>query len=1082
MNTSDIKNMIKSEASAAGLNPDVFLMFASIETGGTFNPRSYNSGSGASGLFQFVPKNLSAYGLTPATAFDPVANTRAAIKLYKENYTAYTKKFGRAPEAWESYAMHQQGFGGFSYLLENASKRISDLSPKTQVNVVKNGGTRSQTAGQFLQMWKNKANARMGGAASSSSSDIPILGGSNGTVTARFRGGEMKDFEFNPIPWDEALQAKYRIKNISKDMSIGIQKLIPTYKIYVVYSNNENHIERLIDENINPKYYEIPAVRNIHIELASQDNPVSVAYFEVLNSNNTAANPADINPVDRRSARTDIFALGSGYENLIMYDQIKLQAGNNIQIRLGYGNDPNKLVTVFNGVISESSGGEIIEVTAEGYGRELQNEILIEKENSWFNQTFSEKYISESIGIIIKNINTEHFGKTPKFLSSMKQNMNSSLRGTEDQGGINEANFNPFTNKFFGLGDGQLFFFDYMGPSDTLENFYIANLDIVSMYWGEGSIADALPFSTRNFFQSFRVTNKTPWEALTSARRCFPSSIQLVKNMGARSTLFAGIKEQNMLVRPVENSLIKATINNYGRTDYETDSEIVKKQEQLLNDSKVAQTVLDKSKQKGGIEGFIEGVGAIFAQQNADQQRANLNAVSVITPSKTTIATAKQITEESKKKSPVTNDKLANIAKEFLSVPDSAWGAATNFHILSSSYNIISNQMRLNASAYTSVSVEYGTKVELFGSGANSTFDLAANGNLFPASIKTRMHSDSTVESENMALRTAQSVIIEELERMYDGVIIVTGNPLISPGDYASINDVGRNMTGVIKCREVQHVFTEQDGFITIITPGMFVEPATHLYSLLYQKLAIFSTFIQETITNNKILSVGTGGIAGVFTSAIMSDQLVSSNEIFAEALAFATTGAMTARASITLGSGVASSLLRAMTGSSSIMGTSRAAVTAGGAALNTLRTFALSNNALKTLRATKTISSVFRVITFGRTAISGGSALLMTPAAPVAVIGILVTSMIGNFIESWMTKRILKHKPVLKFPVMVNGREYIGGLYGWNDDKGIFEQEWENIKKSAKNLGIINDVASEAYRKNGIGSVARIGWEIISD
>ena len=82
------------------------------------------------------------------------------------------------------------------------------------------------------------------------------------------------------------------------------------------------------------------------------------------------------------------------------------------------------------------------------------------------------------------------------------------------------------------------------------------------MWWGEGKFVDIFPFSTRNFKQDFRVANKTVWEVLVTGTRLFPASIRLVKNLGSRCTTFVGIKEQSMVARPVNNSLIKAASEN----------------------------------------------------------------------------------------------------------------------------------------------------------------------------------------------------------------------------------------------------------------------------------------------------------------------------------------------------------------------------------------------------------------------------------------------------------------------------------------------------------------------------------------
>ena len=76
--------------------------------------------------------------------------------------------------------------------------------------------------------------------------------------------------------------------------------------------------------------------------------------------------------------------------------------------------------------------------------------------------------------------------------------------------------------------------------------------------------------------------------------------------------------------------------------------------------------------------------------------------------------TSQDMIEEASTLDPVSTSKISQLLKYYYRLPDSAWGPATNFHILSSSYNVISNQIRLNSSINTAVSVEYGDDIETF--------------------------------------------------------------------------------------------------------------------------------------------------------------------------------------------------------------------------------------------------------------------------------------------------------------------------------------------------------------------------------
>lgn len=845
------------------------------------------------------------------------------------------------------------------------------------------------------------------------------------------RSGEMKGFDFNPIPWNETFAAELRLNNLSRDFSVGLQKLIPTYKVYIVYGNNENSIDKLIDPNAQVKMYEVPAVRNIRVETANQDNPIAVASFEVMNPLNTAVSPIDQSVAGGR-VKVDATSLSSDFSYVSTYDQVRLKAGNKIQIRLGYGNDPNALDIVFNGVISESTSGEIAQIVAEGYGRELQNEILFDTENSFLNSITSESYISDTIGKILKNANLENFGKRPRLFGEGT----GSGKTDSDTNGVNSYGFDIQNNSLLDLANGQLLFTDFMGPSDTLENYYLSNLDVITMWWGEGKFVDIFPFSTRNFKQDFRVANKTVWEVLVTGTRLFPASIRLVKNLGSRCTTFVGIKEQSMVARPVNNSLIKAASEN-------TDSGL---SSDGTSDDTVMNDVLDFLSNSVG--------GAIIKE-----------TINYITGTKT----SQDMIEEASTLDPVSTSKISQLLKDYYRLPDSAWGPATNFHILSSSYNVISNQIRLNSSINTAVSVEYGDDIETFNYGVNDQFKLKANGNLSPMATKEFYLSDTTIESKDMAMRTAQGVLIEELEKMYDGAIIVTGNALIQSGDYAYIHDDMRSMTGVIKCREVYHAFTEQDGFITVIKPGMFVEPATHLYSLLYMKFGIFSAYVTESMRQVRLASSATMGIGGVFSNVLMANDVATLLDVSAYTAVNTAAVAATTYSAYSLGRG-----LLTRYGPSVYRGLSAAV------------SWARATSVASAVSTSRAAAVVMEAANLGRSVITGvamfGGIGAAIPAIVIGVIVSIVAGTIWNIVDGFIKTKRLQHKALLKFPVVVNGKEYVAGLQGWNDDKGIIETEWNNIKTTFNNLMSIKEAASSSVSNAGTTGGARLFLEVLRD
>jgi len=148
----DIRSYISEQAQANGLDPNYMMRMAVIESGG--NPKAFNEGSKASGLYQFIPSTAKQYGLKDP--FDWKANTDAAIKLSIDNRNYLTKALGREPQPWELYLAHQQGAAGAAELLTNPNKPAGEFVGDSAIT--SNGGKAGMSAGQFAKMWENKYN------------------------------------------------------------------------------------------------------------------------------------------------------------------------------------------------------------------------------------------------------------------------------------------------------------------------------------------------------------------------------------------------------------------------------------------------------------------------------------------------------------------------------------------------------------------------------------------------------------------------------------------------------------------------------------------------------------------------------------------------------------------------------------------------------------------------------------------------------------------------------------------------------------------------------------------------------------
>lgn len=118
----DILRTIVSESKKSGVDPAFMLAMGHIES--RFNPSAKAGKSSATGLYQFIDSTAKQYGLL-GDGFDnrkdPIANTKAAIQLTKDNQKAL-EKYGIPVNPTTLYLAHQQGIGGAAEIYNAAMK------------------------------------------------------------------------------------------------------------------------------------------------------------------------------------------------------------------------------------------------------------------------------------------------------------------------------------------------------------------------------------------------------------------------------------------------------------------------------------------------------------------------------------------------------------------------------------------------------------------------------------------------------------------------------------------------------------------------------------------------------------------------------------------------------------------------------------------------------------------------------------------------------------------------------------------------------------------------------------------------
>lgn len=149
----EVAAQVQAAAERRGLmwsRPDYLPRIAEIESTG--NPNALHKGSGASGLFQFIPSTAKAFGLS--NPFDPAAASDAASQMTLSNEKTLSRAIGRQPTDGEMYLAHQQGAVGASKILNNPGATMGALGLGRAATG--NGSSPDTLAKDFAGKWVGK--------------------------------------------------------------------------------------------------------------------------------------------------------------------------------------------------------------------------------------------------------------------------------------------------------------------------------------------------------------------------------------------------------------------------------------------------------------------------------------------------------------------------------------------------------------------------------------------------------------------------------------------------------------------------------------------------------------------------------------------------------------------------------------------------------------------------------------------------------------------------------------------------------------------------------------------------------------
>lgn len=754
--------------------------------------------------------------------------------------------------------------------------------------------------------------------------------------------------------FNEAHQAQYRSLRTGNYMSTGLDMAVPTIKIYMVEGLRDDKYARIsFIPNRDTNLYEVFGISDVRIQTADNDNPVAVMAFTVANPGAIYTDAAAI--AKNFEGKFDYAKLNSNADYRDKIGKVRLTAGTRLHVRIGYSNDPNELETVFNGEITEVEGETLLEIVAEGYGRELiavtHNQEGISKASGILNAS-----TSGTLNEILRSEEIYHFGQTYYVVNSRNPYARSILRGANSKSNLNGTTGGTDRGE---ASNDFLFGVWWDTNSEVFTNIYSPSIEAVDNHFSlDGSWRDrvsALVSMDRGILINFPIFNSTVWDVVKEMNYRHPGTWMNVMNYKERASLFFGIKEQLFIFRDPPVYLYKAN----QPTTYQ---------------------IVDKD---------------VEALRWKDLK------------------------------------------------------PAAEFHLITSENHIISNQLKISSGFKTKINIRYfddNPDADDLRTGTGfKYYNMLLDDNLKNNSIRSMELEMNGCDHKFTAYRYGTAELKNQAEKMYQGKIVIIGNPNMKAGDYAYLADSFRGLNGIIKIRECSHIFNENDGYVTVITPGLYTEASMYNYSNLFTKLGIGWALISNKIKletqsgyfdNKKMTTISS--MLGLVQSRQIRDIMNSDKSLTARTMQFAAPAAFTAFSIRMLYSFVQGALLPAE------------ALAADAGPVRVLAN-AARNSTVKFVRAIPAVSrslveaaihltkieaggffgtvgkAASRVVL--RTGLQIGSIALTNPVSSFLLLGV---AFVGIAVHDTIVEIEQTREPVRLFPLLNNGSPYLGGISGF--------------------------------------------------
>lgn len=649
------------------------------------------------------------------------------------------------------------------------------------------------------------------------------------------------------------------LANVDDDIS-RMNRAFPTFALYFIEEDAE-HWRRFDD------FYGYSSVQSIDI-IRSRKIPIDTAIVKVTNIRGNLDNQNFFSK--KKGPKEDQWGPENNTPEEQDLDSFVMQPGTKIQIRLGYNNNEDikfykienglkieshpdnfnhieeGLPVVFNGIVTELTGGEFITFVAQSYAVELFNPINPRHINPTAFGMVKRVLYDE-----IKNSGTRNFGRWSLFDKKEKGDKARTFFGIPTTSPIHANILRNIEKGWFkyyisdSLGaflarryaTGALLGWWTQRTFYSREHFWRIADDFVSTM--PGYIMAATPYDHRmtffvgepedNYFFTDRLDDSKYLKGLRGVRA---EKRELTRRMSVLLKGRASWANRRVFLKHLEERYGLSGENNvfaYLQANYMTkdfSNKVTKQNTKQIIDVLVSWGEVGKGfagRKAKSMQWLQEQVIGVHHRHHLTQPRFKRAL-------RTRLLIKAMLLEVDRPAIDFDN-RMLDIERRLKNPREKPF---RNFFFLSDTSHIVANNIKANMGGNFANSVIVGgnrSRHDLTGTRAPGFLfrPIKADDDIKEDNIKTKVHIRRLVTTKRMVFNFGLVHLANHLRDMYKGELVILGNPRIKDRDICYLYDRHTDMWGPMEVEQVVHHFSQETGFISTITPDLSVSIGGYL-------------------------------------------------------------------------------------------------------------------------------------------------------------------------------------------------------------------------------------------------------------